>query len=275
MNLNEFRNLVREIVLEMVDEAKGVSSEVEEEARAFTRDLMEIIDEMKYDYNTNPHGRNVEYLDCNLFGLDITIKLIVHFCENEKIFHEQCKGRVGEYRYDNGKRLLTITVYKVGDTVVNNTMETKLSHEFRHVQQYAMYKKPKGSYLLNPSYYGAVNEIGKGYLETAVGNAIYLSTRFESEAYGEELYNELMISDKPLEQAFKESNSYQAYQSLINSLRIIVANKDKQNLHDVIKKHGHQYNHIIRKGKNTCGLFRKRLIRAYTQAVEDKKKENE
>lgn len=284
MKLNEFREVVRKIVKEeiqhiskqkYVNETKGISPEVEELAHDFARDILEIVREKEYDYNQRFYRTSEIYDCCDVFGIDIALELNICFCRNWIVYNEECKGRAGEYKYDNKNRIVVITVYVVGDRIIANSLETKLAHEFRHIQQYAMYHKDKGDYLMKSSYYKATSQIGQGGLRDAVSNVIYLSSRFENEAYGQELYNELMNSNKPIEQVFKESNSYKAYESLVNDLKIMIANKNNRELHNILKEHGHQYDHVVRKGKNTCGRFHKRLIKAYAQAVEDRNKQKQ
>lgn len=171
------------------------------------------------------------------------------------------------YRYVSEKREIIITVVVVNREIVTNTFSTKLAHEIRHALQY---HKTRRRLLHSPKYYQDVYDETGEQINGLIGEIIYLSSRYEQEAYGEEMYNELMHSLEPIDYDYRNCNGWLAYQRLGKLIEILEKNKDNQGLINDITTKGYPFEKFLSCANKAKQRFLKRLARAIILAKKNK-----
>lgn len=259
---------------EAIDEAMGISAEVEKEAERFVNAIQTKLREICPCYNrAGGYMTTVDFTD-RLFEDKVNIKVRAYFFRDEHTYLYNLKKSMVNYIYSyiHSSNTIYLTTVVVGSDFIPGTLHSKVAHEIRHALQYKKSKKGRNELLHTQKYYTIRNNIMEGGLKSAVANIVYLSSKYEQESYGEELYNELMYCNAPYQSYVFKTNPYMAYTMLRESIEYIEQNKNTPELLSILGKYGYQYNFFIAKAKKAKERFLKRLSRAVAQAVSDKKR---
>lgn len=259
---------------EVIDEAMGISAEVEKESERIVDIIQTKLRGISPCYNrAGGYLTTVNFTD-RLFDDKVTIKVRAYFFRDEHCYLYNLKKSMVNYIYSyvHSSSTIYLTTVVVGGDFIPGTLPSKVAHEIRHALQYKKSKKGRNELLHTQKYYTIRNNIMEGGLKSAVANIVYLSSRYEQESYGEELYNELMYCNAPYQTYVFKTNPYMAYTMLRESIEYTEQNKDNPELMNILKKYGYQYSFFIAKAKKAKDRFLKRLSRAVAQAVSDKNK---
>ena len=253
-----------------LEEAKGVSYEVENEVKKIVSELQIYVNNIPIDYTKNNFQTQRIETEKKVFGLDINFKITFYFFKNNDVYVQNQEYTKALYKYIPSSQTVYIFIYVIGNKIVRNTFNSKIAHEIRHTKQYKKTGKNNTELLHPRKYYEIVKDIQNEGFPKIVAHIKYLSSKYEQEEYGEELYNELMYSDEPPEVYFRETNSYMAYNALKKCIKIVQANKDNQKLLEALAKWGYNYNDFLKKAQYSQQNFIKRLSRIIVQVQEDK-----
>lgn len=276
----KIRNLISENVDELIEdmkqwnasleEAKGVSYEVENEVKNIVYDLQNYVNSFNIDYSKN--NFQIKHLEVihEVFGVKINFKINFYFFKNNDVYVQNEGNTTRLYKYVPSSKTVYISVYVIGKRIVKNTFNSKIAHEIRHAHQYKKTGKNNTELLHPVKYYQIVKDIQKEGFPQIIAHIKYLSSKYEQEAYSEELYNELMYSDEPPESYFRKTNPYLAYNMLKTCVKVLGTNKNNQELIEALSKWGYNYDDFLRKAHYAQQSFIKRLSRVLVQVQEDK-----
>lgn len=253
-----------------LEEAKGVSYEVENEVKKIVSELQIYVNNIPIDYTKNNFQTKRIETEKKVFGLNINFKITFYFFKNNDVYVQNQEYTKALYKYIPSSQTVYISIYVIGNKIVRNTFNSKIAHEIRHTNQYKKTSKSNTDLLHPIKYYKIVQDIKENGFPSIIAHIKYLSSKYEQEAYGEELYNELMYSDEPPEVYFRETNSYMAYNALKKCIKIVQTNKDNQKLLEALTKWGYNYNDFLKKAQYSQQNFIKRLSRIIVQVQEDK-----
>lgn len=250
-------------------EERGVSMEVEQEISSVMKAINDYVKTVSVDYSGEGFYPDKGDMDITIFGESVRFEIMF-------------------YQYIRQRNTVMMTVVVTNRDIVTKTFNGKITHEVRHALQYSKINKKK---INKPAYYKAADflkgkslpsnfdENGKQVkpidYNIEFANIIYLSSKYEQEAYGQEMYNSIMYSDEIPFLAYRHNNAYYAYQRLKESVRVVREGEGESSLAAALGRYGLTQERIVRKGENAMRKFFKRLIRAYSQAENDKIEYNE
>ena len=252
---------------EAINEELGISQEVEDAVTNVSKVVNDYVNDYLINYRKNDFFFDDVTLPISLFGENMRLLLKMYFFRDYTSLRKNHNIIRELYQYINGKKEIIITIVIVNRSIVSNTFSTKLAHEIRHALQY---NKTRRRLLHSPQYYQNVYDENGKQINGIIGEIIYLSSRFEQEAYGEEMYNELMYSSEPIDFAYKNCNGWAAYKRLGQLLRIVEDNRENPNLVNDITKRGCTFDRFIEKSNKAKHRFLKRLARAIILAKKNR-----
>ena len=252
---------------EAVNEELGISKDVENAVKSVSEIIKDYIEKYPVDYSKNDFFFEDATLPISLFGENMKLFLKIYFFKDYNSWRKNY-GIIRElYQYVNGKKEIIITIVVVNRDIISNTFSTKLAHKIRHALQY---NKTKKRLLHSSKYYQNVYDKTGSQINGIVGEIIYLSSKYEQEAYGEEMYNELMYSSEPIDFVYKSCNGWAAYERLKKLIKILEANRNNAYLANDISKRGYSFDKFLKKVNNAKHRFLKRLARAIVQVKKDR-----
>lgn len=268
-------------------EERGISREVEREVHGVVRSIGEYVKTVPVDYSGEGFFHRDERMETTVFGEDVKFEIKFYFFRDYRTYLRYQSHIRYIYQYIRQRNTVMMTVVVINRDIITNTFNGKIAHEIRHALQYVKINKGK---INKPSCYRAVEVLrGKPLLsnfdkngkqvapidyDVEVANIIYLSSKYEQEAYGQEMYNSIMYSSELPFLAYRHNNAYYAYQRLKESVKV-VKEGGGNGLAAALERYGLSQERIVRKGENAVRKFFKRLIRAYSQADNDRIDYNE
>ena len=173
---------------------------------------------------------------------------------------------------------LSITIYSVNNIIDTDSFENTIGHELLHLFQATKSHKV----FSNTELYRNENDwknSSNHYLRL-FGNILYLSNKFEQDAYNHGLYMS-MINCKWHDDLFKVLKNDQMYHIItylteaVDELENSKLNKvELETALNVIKNYNYTFEKIIRTAKNAIKRFNYILARTYDKAERDWKKEH-
>lgn len=269
-------------------EERGVSMEVEQEISSVMKAINDYVKTVPVDYSGEGFYPDKGDMDITIFGESVRFEIMFYFFRDYRAYLRHQSHIRYIYQYIRQRNTVMMTVVVINRDIVTNTFNGKIAHEVRHALQYSKINKKK---INKPAYYKAADFLkGKSLPSNSdengkqvrpidynieVANIIYLSSKYEQEAYGQEMYNSIMYSDEIPFLAYRHNNAYYAYQRLKESVRVVREGEGESSLAAALGRYGLTQERIVRKGENAMRKFFKRLIRAYSQAENDKIEYNE
>lgn len=261
-------------LLNIINEERGISKEVQNEANEIYSEIDEFISNINFDYSNNKFFTLNYEFDISIFNEVIKTKIILRCFYNYNIYLQLHKKIEDYYYYNNKTKTLCLSIHIIGNKPLHFTFPTKLAHEIRHNLQY---KKTNYEYLHPTSYYANLAKLKNNEpFNKDIQNIIYLSSKYEQQSYGDELYSELkFLSPDSYLDVINKCNSYLAYKTFINSINNIENNKDNKLLIDKINSFGfNDINDFINKAKYSARQFLKRLGKAISLYMDERQDSN-
>lgn len=258
---------------EAITEEMGISREVEDTVDRVSDNIEEYIKTVPLSFSsTHMLARKYATVE-SIFGNEININTMIYFFDSMSSYLKLRRNISYSYKFTNESKTLYITVVAINRNVIVNTLTPKLAHEIRHALQY---KKTNRKYLNNQQYYDATRSLfDKDTVVEAVSDIIYLSSRYEQESYAEEMYNELLFSDRDITSSYKNTNSWMAYESMKKNIRLIMENKKQQSIRKEIEKRGYSVDRFLQIAEKSRRRFLKYLSRAVIMAQKGRFKKEE
>jgi hypothetical protein len=173
---------------------------------------------------------------------------------------------------------LSITIYSVNNIIDTDSFENTIGHELLHLFQTTKSHK----IFSNTELYRNENDWknSSNHYLMLFGNILYLSNKFEQDAYNHGLYMS-MINCKWHDDLFKVLKNDQMYHIImylteaVDELENSKLNKlELETALNVIKNYNYTFEKIIRTAKNAIKRFNYILARTYDKAERDWKKEH-
>lgn len=256
-----------------IEEAKGISSEVEEVVKELNDFFQEEIDNTPKNYLKNDFWEKNFSYTAEVFGKDVNFNVKVYYFKNINSYNNNRDKTNYLYKYVPSSNTVYISIYVIGDKIIKNTFNSKLAHEIKHYHQYI---KTGYNQLHSTKYYDILKNIdSKNPYERTISNIVYLSSDYEQQAYTEELYNELMYSEAPYSSIIYSTNTYKAYESLKKSIAQAEKYSTDSNFINALKQYGYNFDDFIRKANFAKRNFIKKIGRTITQYQEDDASQSE
>lgn len=255
-----------------INEALGISNEVEKEVEKIGDIIIKYVKNLPISYRYNDFYPQTKDIKSVLFGEEMIFKLQMYFFKDIETYFRNKDIIQYFFQYSNDTKTVFITIVVINKDVVFNSLTTKLAHEIRHTLQY---NKTKRKLLHSKSYYQNVYDSTGKKTNGDISEIIYLCSPYEQEAYGQELYNELLYYALPFKLQYKKCNGWQAYERLVKLINWVKNNpKDPKIINDITKR-GYTVEEFLVKAENGRKKFIRRLGRAIVQAEKDKISFNE
>lgn len=238
-----------------------------------------------YDFITSSIINNRNYNECEIdgvkykkdsliykdfFGREIAIEYYFYNFLNKKVFKNEVKKIKRVCRVKN-KTILQITIFAISGTFLREITLDDLSHELEHLYQY---KKANKIFADSELYKMAIiikNRHHKNSYEYCVADAIYISRKFEQDAYFQSLYMDLMQCN--LLEAFNEtlgnSDIYNALRALKTHLNDI---KYFGFIPSMFQTEKYSYRKLVNDCENAIKNIQWKMARVYNKALNDYRK---
>lgn len=257
----------------VIKEEQGISNELD----CITYDIYDkIINEIKLNkiqiiFTNDIRYKVGDFNYDNFFGKTINIKYNYY----NFITHEAYKLKFNRINYitRSTKTTLEITIYAICGTLQKLTFLNDLSHELEHIYQYTLADK---NFADNDVYEYAIklkDECAKNTLPYYIGHAIYLSRKYEQDAYANSLYSQLMncvfLSD--FEKTLYNSDAYITLQILKDHLNKI---KHYKTFPTDLQKIGYTHHKFVKECIKAIDYMQRKIARVYNKATNDYRKKN-
>lgn len=246
----------------ILNEERGISSEVQEFANGIFKEIQYEIENIDVDYDKSPYLANYYEFDVEFDEKPFVLGLYVHFFKDLETYNKFKFNVEYRYKYINNAKKLLLTVEVIGHNVIYTTSMTKLVHELMHKLQY---DKTNKTLLHKEKYYRNINDISSNNdsIDNAIKTIIYLSSPYEQASYANELYSELMFRNNPrYEEVINSCNSYLAFKSLENSVKIIEQHRIDDNFIIKLSNYGYSADNFIKQAKISLKKFANKIGKA-------------
>jgi hypothetical protein len=271
MNLQQLDEGLKRII----NEEQGVSMELVEK----TYDIYDtLVSSIKTNTNYQPCNINGVRYKVGVFGYDnffdssIKIEYLYYNFFDKECFEKNYNSIRHICRVKNDT-VLQITILAISGTILKQKALDELSHELEHLYQYT---KANRIFATNQMYVNAIEikRIAKrNTFEYCVADTIYLSRKFEQDAYLQSLYVKLMNCEflESFETILRESDIYNALRALKTHLKDIecIGCLPKQ---FQIRKYS--YKKLVNDCKNAIKNIQWKMARVYNKAKADYRKEH-
>ena len=265
---------------EAIDEALGVSQEVENATNEVKTYLEDYIKTIPYSERYKYEGMNIKTLDITrrIFNQDVNFKISIFFFQDWSTLRKNRNLNINQYSYVNRTKTLYLSIVVVGDEIILSTFSPKIAHELRHALQYEKTSKPS---LVSLRYYQLTADMDTSLEDDDVPDEnynfrgripflLYLCSQYEQESYAEEMYNELMFSEDISDYAYKKTNPWTIYDNGRRILNRVKRNMSTPRVLQVIKGLGYDPHTFVEAREKDLRNFLKKLGRAIVQAKKDK-----
>lgn len=220
--------------------------------------------------------------DYNIFNKDIEIIIDFYFFKDRETYLLYNKKINNMYGYNGIENKLYLTIIIIDGFIAINTFTTKIAHELKHLYQIIKTKRSKLNnniyYLINKGVFINGNkeesifnyniDVNVFYI---IRNIVYLSSKYESEAYISELYNELCeLNPVNYYEVIEDCNSYKAYKSFINDISFIRDKKYINEINYVLSFYNLSYDKFLKKSLLSLEIFKKKIWKAVSLFIDNK-----
>lgn len=290
INRENLKNVIYEVFREHLDECKTLITE----RWSYSDDMDDAIGHV-YDVVTscirdgnvklNKIGDGVGLYSgsdkISLFGIDdITLNFYVYECPDDEVCRYMIANAFSENNYDEDEKVLTVTVFTVLGSLVEEISNKNVSHELEHILQVS--KGHRGNVRYNSlvdNAYRAASEVinSKGNnnndFDVIVAWLIYYSNPHEQDAFMNEYYQDL----RSMRQLIQDRNSethirYYDYCKKYGIVRKYQSNQDFLNILQKYRIYGytlHNFNIMIDKGLKRFLKKMKNIEKHFTDIVKN------
>lgn len=265
---------IDESLKKIINEERGIS----EELQNITYDVYDrITNVIKLNRNSIFYSNDIRYkageCDYNNF-LGRTIKIKYHYYNFTSSEAFKLKANKVNYVFrainDNA---IELTVYAICGTIEKINLLDGLTHELEHLYQY---NKANKVFSANDIYIYALKlkkECEKWTLPYCIGDAIYISRRYERDAYINSLYTILMNCEFPsdFDIALHNSDVYNALQRLKFYLKEL---KHCKTFPTYLQNIGYTHHKFIKECSKAIDYLQRKIARVYNKALDDFYKKN-
>ena len=264
-------SFLREIK-EVVKEELGVSDEVKKHVEGIFRDI--IMDAKLNGVNEKPNIKTGEFF----YQVGKTMVKVIY-----KVIYLNNMNELDQDDYVANTDFLSPKSFELTTTLIYDRSQNKyvdfdgsLQHEFEHLYQEMRAGKPflikdKSRDIYEKAIELTMTATKKS--EKIVGYAVYYNSKFEQDAYANDIYKMMMDNrcDNPYS-VLKNSDTYRN----VNYIKGVVLDKDNSAIFGpIVEKHfGKTYNWFYRLTKHMVGEFKKRVGKAYVKALKDIEEQN-
>lgn len=258
----------------IINEEKGISKELQDITYDVYNKLTDIIKSNKI---STIHSNDVRYKSgefCYNNFLGRVIKIKYHYYNF--ISADSFKLKSNKVNYINrtiNDNAIEITVYAISGTIQKVNLLEGLVHELEHLYQY---NKANKVFSKSDVYVYALklkDECEKWTLPYCIGDAIYLSRRFEQDAYVNSLYTRLMncVFPSDFDDTLHSGDIYNALKRLKFYLKEI---KSCKTFPTHLQNIGYTHHKFIKECSKAIDNLQRKIARVYNKAKEDFYKEN-
>lgn len=254
----------------VINEEQGVSMELYNK----TYEIYNIItSSVTNNKNCNECGiKGVKYKNGSLdykdfFGNSIIIEYYFYNFINNNVFKNEANKIKRICRIKN-KSILQITIFAVSGTILSKITLDDLSHELEHLYQYNKADKIFASSSLYNKAIMVKKKCDRDRYEYCVADAIYISRKFEQDAYFQSLYINLMQCNllEEFDEVLTHSDIYNALRALKIHLNDI---KYFGYIPTIFQNENYSYQKLITDCKNAIKNIQWKMARVYNKAFND------
>ena len=263
-----------ESLQKIINEERGISTELQN----LTYDIYDkIADEIKSNkismfYSNDIRYKSGEFSYDNFLGRTIKIKYHYYNFISSEAYRLKC-DKINYICRAINDYAVEITVYAISGTIQKVNLLESLVHELEHLYQY---NKAGKVFSANEVYEYALKlkkECGKWTLPYCIGDAIYLSRRYEQDAYMNGLYTKLMNCEFPsdFDEVFHNSDIYHALKRLKFYLGEI---KKCKSFPTRLQSVGYTHHKFVKECTKAIDDIQRKMARTYNKALDDYRKKN-
>lgn len=262
-------NYIKKKLYEVITEELGIADQVD---RVSTAILYQIIDKLKECDHTELIFDGVKKGTIS-FKHDIhgnnALITVYHYNFRDKEVFEQHKEEIDCYdgaSMKSGKMCwVNISCYSISGALQKHDAMETIQHEVEHIFQDS--KGDKSVFNFNPHYSNAAQYIYSiDTIKRSLAQCVYLSFRFEQDAYTNGLYGYLKQKGNPIPNwsDIADSDAYMTLMKFENALAYIEENKDNEELiNECREKYNMTPQHLINISKKSI----KRLYTAFAKVL--------
>lgn len=258
---------------DILNEERGYSEEVDRIGNEISKFLKKIVSENKPIIYKDDEIETIEVnFKRNIFNENINFNIYVYYFKSLNDYYNK-KNRLDiKYGYIRETKTVLVCICVAKNTIIFNSFTPKIVHEIRHDYQYAK----SGALDLKTRQYKKIKNINKKErFKQDIWNVGYYSQKHEQEAYGQELYTELIrFAPKPYYMVLDQCNAYLNYKEFEKSIQNIENYKNNHDLINIIGELGYDIDNFIKKAKIAQDEFLHKLGRIISLYEDNKYKDN-
>lgn len=267
----EFERKIRHSINECINEELSISNEVRDASNRIIYEIKLFVKKLKTE-PTEIQGvsKKEGQFSIKVLNKDIKINLYYYNFFNRESYNKN---------YDKIRKInnstINITILAISGTIDPRFVNDTVYHEMEHIFQKSIIQKDFGGKDL---YNHAINDKkSSNPYSKALGEIIYLTRKFEQDAYINGLYGLLMGDDNDITYIVTHSDVYKKLLDLQRSYDFLL-NADKENINFQIAISGYQqfnygYNRFIREAAKAIKYINNRIGKIIIKSKNDKDKQ--
>lgn len=262
--------LLSEDIIRAINEEQGISNELMNKINDVYYGLLDDIAQNKNNVITQMNGvkrKDGRYCYDDFFGKPVYVNYVCYNFVNRQCF-EYYFPTLPYYCQISANNVADVIVYFVSGRVYGRTLLNDLAHELTHAFHQNKTKKVFASSNVYQTAIKLKDDKSKSKMDRCIGRTIYLSYKFEHDAYFHSLYSNLMSCDtlSSFEPTLLNSDIYRLLEILKENLKII---KNVRYIPTELKSLGYNYGKLIRSCNKAVENIQWKIARVYNKATED------
>lgn len=258
----------------VINEEQGISRELE----CITYDVYDkIVDDIRQHkvyiiYSNDIRYRYGEFIYDNFFGKQIKIIYYYYNFTSAESFKLNLK-KVNYICQTINDKVVEVTVYANSGTIQEVNLLDSLAHELEHMYQYTKANKVFSEDKVYEYALMLKDKCEKSTLSYCIGDVIYLSRKYEQEAYLNSLYTILMNCDtlSDFETTLYHSEVYE----ILRLLKFYLSElKPIKTFPTDLQKMGYTHHKFIKECTKAIEYMQWKIARVYNKATNDYRKKN-
>lgn len=265
--------LIRKEMVNAINEEKGISDSLATNVRNIYEELVKNIAQNKNNIETQMNGvkyKNGTYKRMDFFGKQLTINYVCYNFINYQCFDFYLKA-IPYVCHLSGNNVMDITIYAVSGKILWKTLLNDLTHELTHAFQQNKSKRVFASSKVYRIATQLKDDKSRTKLDNCIGRTIYLSYKFEQDAYFHSLYITLMHCEglASFDITLKNSDIYKVWETLMDNMEFI---KSTNYVPEELQKVGYNYRKLITNCDKAIKNIEWKISRVVNKAKKDFKK---
>jgi len=290
INREKLKNVIHEVFREHLNECESLITE----RWSYSDDMDNAIDHVydivtscirtgniklnKIDYGVGLYSGSSKI---SLFGIDdITLNFYLYECPDDEVCRYIISNAFSENDYDEDKKVLTITVFTVLGSLIEEVSNKNVSHELEHILQISKGHSGNAKYdsLMNSAYRAASEIIySKGNnnndFDVIVAWLIYYSNPHEQDSFMNEYYQDLRSMRQLIQN--KNSETHRRYYDYYKKCDIVKKYQSNQDFLNILQKYRiygytlRNFNIMIDKGIKRFAKKMKNVEKHFTTVVKN------